>query len=1727
MKKIFTKGLFLLATFTVFVCGHALAQTITIGNVDPGPYAPGSTITAPIKVTGTCVTPTTVYNLYLSNAAGSFAAQKLIGTYSDFYATFVNGVIPAGTPAGNGYELKVVSTNPAVTSTISAAFSINASGGVTAAVSSQLINPTYPEVFGTCSGTNGTSYNFVDQSTIGSTVTATFFNELTQASEGTLTPTAPGVNFVAKAAQYTITVKAVNNGVVGTKSYFLINNAVNTSFGVTGSNTICLTGGGTLSYNVDISSPSGIQNNFPGITYNILWGDGNSSQLTLCDILASGGKISHNYTRSSCGNNPNGQRNSFEVDLQPANKYCGRVGTQVTSYAQVVTAPSNSFVGPQAACTGSPVTFSNTSDPGQNPNSASGNCAATNALYTWIVDGVTAGSNYSLGQNFTTTFNTNGVHNITLHLQNGNTLCTSSDITNQICIQNPPQPKFSLPTLLACAPATIQPTDQSAIDANCNPKNVYNWTVIGPAAVGYANGTNANSQQPQFIFTTAGVYQITLGITTASCGTITTAPQTMVIDAPLTVSLSPDTRLCGTNQTHYFGPTAVATQTTITGVGQAQANSYTWTVTGGPYSFANGTTANSQYPQITFTGYATYTITVTVQNHCGTLTKTQKITFQNAPTVVITPSANAICPNTSVTLTAVITGGYTSVNWVDASGSSANFSTPTSLTTTYMPTQAEITAGVATVTINVATSLTGQCASVQQTATVNIFPINNITSALAQQVCTNNPVNYQITSSVTGSTYSWTAALTSGAASGFSSGNGASINDILINNGTADAVVSYTITPQADGCTGNPSVLMVTIKPLSKGAAVPLNNIICSSTPANVVLTANVPGTMFTWTSTVTVGITGNTQQTTPVSAASINDVLVNNNSNASGTVTYTVTPYNGSCPGAPVTAVVTIHPLPITSNAGADDEQCNITTYTLNGNSPSPDKGMWTVSPAGSVTFNDPTLPNATASGLIPGNSYIFTWTITPALPCTPNSSSVVIRDDAPTIGGTTSGNLTVCSGSNGGNITLSGQVGKILQWESNTGAGWTPILNTTPSLAFSNLTQTTQYHALVQNGLCSTQYSTVSVITVNPPSLQAIAGGDQSLCGASTVTLQGNDPSPFSGVWTQSTGPAVNILTPNSAQTQVTGLIPGNDYTFVWTIKGLPPCTDNSSSMQVHNANDVTASFTADKIDGCGDYTINFTNTSTVIPGTSFLWDFGDGSPQSTSVNPSHLFSARTDGKDAVYTVSLYIVNNCTQRAPFTLDVTVRSQTPVAYISPRQLIGCSPFTLAVDNFSPGNNVSYTYYLYDAAGTLVQSITSPNKNQIRFNPITVNATQQYSLYMVATDVCGNTGQSNTIPITISVNTLIAQMFVQNGATTGCAPFNVTFINNSFGADSYYYTIYDVNQTVIDRRQGGTAPLPYTFGTPGTYYVTITATNSCSIAVSNPPIQINVYIPPQPQFVADVTSGCKSLTVNFTNQTPSDPNTQAQALLYDWDFGDGSPHSLAFTPPPHTYRFKNSPFTVTMTATNSATGCSNTVTKTAYINVIAPPSTQFSQRPDSVISVPNYDFSFVDETDNGPTTWYWSFGDGQSSLSQNPRHTYLDTGLYRVTLTTSNVNGCDSTVVHNVRVTGIPGELFLPNAFEPDGASIELKTFMAKGSGIKEWKMQIFNNYSQLIWETNRLDAKGAPIDGWDGTFKGSPMPQGVYVWQISATFINGTEWKGNVLKNSLPKRVGTIHLIR
>ncbi|MCB0395888.1 MAG: S8 family serine peptidase [Flavobacteriales bacterium] len=91
---------------------------------------------------------------------------------------------------------------------------------------------------------------------------------------------------------------------------------------------------------------------------------------------------------------------------------------------------------------------------------------------------------------------------------------------------------------------------------------------------------------------------------------------------------------------------------------------------------------------------------------------------------------------------------------------------------------------------------------------------------------------------------------------------------------------------------------------------------------------------------------------------------------------------------------------------------------------------------------------------------------------------------------------------------------------------------------------------------------------------------------------------------------------------------------------------------------------------------------------------------------------------------------------------------------------------------------------------------------------------------------------------------------------------------------------------------------------------------------------------------------------------------------------------------------------------------------------------------------------FTDQSENEVTSWLWDFGDGNSSTTQNPSHTYATDGTYTVSLTVSGTYGTDS-IVKNNDVTVIIPEVTSVTGDDACGASA--LTLTASGKGNLKW----------------------------------------------------------------------------
>ena len=176
------------------------------------------------------------------------------------------------------------------------------------------------------------------------------------------------------------------------------------------------------------------------------------------------------------------------------------------------------------------------------------------------------------------------------------------------------------------------------------------------------------------------------------------------------------------------------------------------------------------------------------------------------------------------------------------------------------------------------------------------------------------------------------------------------------------------------------------------------------------------------------------------------------------------------------------------------------------------------------------------------------------------------------PTVGGTISGGATYCvTGS--GTLTLSGNVGSVLNWQSSTngGATWSTLSNSTNTLTYTNVTQNTIYEAVVQNSsFCLVDTSgrdsvKLDVLTV-PGSLGLLSS--DSVCFAlnsGTLTVSGYNGS-VSG-WLSSTDNGASwtsIPTPDDTLT-FSNLLQNTLFAAVAQNGVCPPDTTAADSITV----------------------------------------------------------------------------------------------------------------------------------------------------------------------------------------------------------------------------------------------------------------------------------------------------------------------------------------------------------------------------------------------------------------------------------------------------------------------------------------------------------------------------------------------------------------------------------
>ncbi|AGB01873.1 DUF2341 domain-containing protein [Methanoregula formicica] len=210
--------------------------------------------------------------------------------------------------------------------------------------------------------------------------------------------------------------------------------------------------------------------------------------------------------------------------------------------------------------------------------------------------------------------------------------------------------------------------------------------------------------------------------------------------------------------------------------------------------------------------------------------------------------------------------------------------------------------------------------------------------------------------------------------------------------------------------------------------------------------------------------------------------------------------------------------------------------------------------------------------------------------------------------------------------------------------------------------------------------------------------------------------------------------------------------------------------------------------------------------------------------------------------------------------------------------------------------------------------------------------------------------------------------------TTGTIPLTVKFRDRSSGIPTSWAWDFDNDGSIDDTNQSPT----HTYTSPGTYTVSLTATNGIG---SNKTVKTNhitaTLAPPKASFTANKTAGDTPLAVQFTDTSTGGPETWA------WDFGDGG--TSKEKDPVHTFEGSGT-YSVSLAVTNSAG--SDSETKSGYISVNAKKvvDTAFNLTGVATVSTGtgqnvSVNTSQVTTAISGNTVALTSVGNGWSSLN--------------------------------------------------------------------------------------------------------------------------------------------------
>ncbi len=504
--------------------------------------------------------------------------------------------------------------------------------------------------------------------------------------------------------------------------------------------------------------------------------------------------------------------------------------------------------------------------------------------------------------------------------------------------------------------------------------------------------------------------------------------------------------------------------------------------------------------------------------------------------------------------------------------------------------------------------------------------------------------------------------------------------------------------------------------------------------------------------------------------------------------------------------------------------------------------------------------------------------------------------------------------------------------------------------------------------NGVSDTaQY--VNYITVIPkPSADFVATATTSCLDNNSFSFVNNSTGGSSYFWDFGDGTTSTQFNPVHSYTL------GGIFTVTLIVTNSSGCTDQKIQNQYITVYPkpgliITSNYTS-SCDPSTVYTFSCSTTGL----SSIIWNFGDGQT-SPSANPSHTYSGAGQ-----FNVTLIATDShgCVDTSNQPVHISVGSANLASFYVDNDT-SCAPFSVHFHN-STANAQSVTWLFGDG-----NSSTQLDPSHTYTNPGT---------YAVTFIVTTASGCSDTLTkancIVVGVTPHVDFSYT---ATTGCSPLTVYYTNLATNYDSCKWTFGDgTSSTSISPS--------HTYTGNGTFNVYLICWGHTGCFTHKGILGLVSVSSSRALFAANPRVGCPPLNVNFTNFSTGNQ------LTYFWDFGDGATSTQQL--PTHTYTSSGS-FTVRLIVTDSA-GCSDTLTKIAYVQTVNPAANYIAPPPTTGCAPLNTQFT---DATVGSIGWLWDFGDGTTSTLQNPTHSYTIPGTYVVALTTTSAGGGCQQLISN------------------------------------------------------------------------------------------------------------------